>query len=157
MDYIAQFPQADNLEFIYQVFTELTEDGLNRYSFSEKYKLADRQGAYYLNALCFIGVCTKNGKDTVLNEWGKLIQQFKEPFRRKVFMLAIFENQFICDAYQLCKGKERPEQKKIVAVLIEGTYGIKDNETKTRRARTLVSWFRWFDQQDFHLEEQYNE
>ena len=46
MDYIAQFPQADNLEFVYQVFTELTGDGLNRYSFSEKYRLADRQNTY---------------------------------------------------------------------------------------------------------------
>ena len=66
MDYMAQFPQADNLELVYQVFTDLTDNGLNRYSFSEKYHLADRQGAYYLNALCFIGVAEKKGKNTLL-------------------------------------------------------------------------------------------
>ena len=157
MDYIAQFPQADNLEFVYQVFTELTDDGLNRYSFSDKYQLADRQGAYYLNAICFIGLAEKRGKNTFLNMRGKLIQQFKEPFRRKVFLLAILENQFVCDTYHACKGKERTEQKQIVEILIEGTYGISDIATKARRARTLVSWYRWFEQQEFLLEEKYNE
>ena len=42
----AQFPQADNLELVYKVFVDMTADGLNRYSFSEKYSLSDRQGAY---------------------------------------------------------------------------------------------------------------
>lgn len=45
MDYLVQFPQADNLEFVYQVYTELSQEGLNRYSFAEKYKISDRQGA----------------------------------------------------------------------------------------------------------------
>lgn len=155
MSYNAQFPQADNLEFVYQVFTELTEDGLNRYSFSEKYNLADRQGAYYLNAICFIGLADKIGKDTFLNEKGKLIQQFDEPFRKKVFLLAILENQFICDTYHACKGKERSDQKQIAQILIEGEYGINDPATKERRARTLLSWYRWFEKQDFYIEEKY--
>lgn len=157
MDYVAQFPQADNLEFVYKVFTDLSEEGLNRYSFAERYNLADRQGAYYLNALCFIGVAEKHGKNTYLNTRGKLIQQFSEPFRRKVFMLAILENQFICDTYHLCKGKEKKEQKQIAEILIEGTYGISDEATKARRARTLVSWYRWFDEQEVRIEETYNE
>ena len=29
MDYLVQFPQADNLEFVYQVFIELSEEGLH--------------------------------------------------------------------------------------------------------------------------------
>lgn len=157
MGYIAQFPQADNLEFVYQVFSELTDNGLNRYSFAEKYHLADRQGAYYLNAICFIGLAEKQGKDTFLNMRGKLIQQFEEPFRRKVFLLAILENQFICDTYHACKGKERSAQKQIAEILIEGTYGISDAATKARRTRTLLSWYRWFEQQEFYLEEKYNE
>ena len=157
MGYIAQFQQADNLEFVYQVFTDLTNEGLNRYSFSDKYSLADRQGAYYLNAICFIGLAEKKGKDTFLNEQGRLIQQFEEPFRRKVFMLAILENQFICDTYHVCKGRNRSDQKQIAEIMIEGTYGINDPVTKARRARTLLSWYRWFEQQDFHIEEKYNE
>ena len=48
------FPQADNLEFIYQIFTEFPEEGLNRYSFGERYNISDRQGAYYLNFNTFI-------------------------------------------------------------------------------------------------------
>ena len=157
MNYTAQFPQADNLEFVYQVFTELTEEGLNRYTFSEKYQLADRQGAYYLNAICFIGLADKNGKNTTLNERGKLIQQFEEPFRRKVFMLAILENHFICDTYQLCKGKDLAERKQIIEILLEGSYGISEPATRARRARSLNSWFRWFEQQEFVLEEKYYE
>ena len=157
MDYIAQFPQADNLGFVYQVFIEMTETGLNRYSFAEKYGLADRQGAYYLNAICFIGLAEKHGKNTMLNEKGRLIQQFEEPFRKKVFLLAILENQFVCDTYHACKDKARKEQKEIAEIMIEGTYGIEDQTTKQRRARTLVSWYRWIDQQEFHIEEKYNE
>lgn len=151
------FPQADNLEFIYQVFVEFPEEGLNRYSFGERYNITDRQGAYYLNALCFIDLADKKGKDTFLSDRGRLIQQLNEPFRKKVFQLAILENQFICDTYQACKEKDKSDQKKIVEILIEGTYGINDEVTKARRARTLLSWFRWFNQQEFHIEEKYNE
>ena len=153
----AQFPQADNLEFAYQVFCDLSPDGLNRYTFAEKYNLHDRQGAYYLNALCFIGVAEKQGKNTYLNKRGQIIQMLDEPFRKKVFLLAIFENQFICDAYQECKDKERTEQKQIVSTLIDGAYGISEAETNARRTRTLMSWFRWFGAQEFIIEEKYNE
>lgn len=156
MNSIAQFPQADNLEFVYQVFAELPEEGLNRYSFAEKYQMADRQGAYYLNAICFIGLAEKRGKNTFLSARGKIVQMLDEPFRKKVFMLAILENQFVCDTYHACKGREKSEQKEIAEILIEGTYGIDDPTTKSRRARTLISWYKWFDQQEFHIEEEYN-
>lgn len=151
------FPQADNLDFVYQVFVELQDGGLNRYTFSEKYDISDRQGAYYLNALCFIGLAEKIGKNTFLNERGKTVQMLDEPFRKKVFQLAILENQFICDTYHICKGKDRSEQKEIIEILIEGTYGINDEVTKARRARTLISWYKWFTKQEFYIEEKYNE
>ena len=95
MDHLAQFPQADNLELVYQVFVDLTEEGLNRYTFADKYNMHDRQGAYYLNAICFIGLAEKKGKNTTLTERGKIIQLLDEPFRKKVFLLAILENQFV--------------------------------------------------------------
>ncbi len=157
MDYLVQFPQADNLEFVYQVYTELSQEGLNRYSFAEKYKISDRQGAYYLNAICFIGLAEKKGKNTTLTERGRVIQMLEEPFRRKVFLLAILENQFICDTYHACKRKEKEERKAIIEILIEGTYGISNETMKERRARTLLSWYKWFEQQDFYIEEKYNE
>lgn len=156
MNSVAQFPQADNLELVYKVFIDMTANGLNRYSFAEKYNLSDRQGAYYLNALCFIGLAKKIGKTTYLSSRGKAVQVLDEPFRKKVFLLSIFQNQFICDAYHTCKGKDKAEQKEIMKILIEGTYGITDEATKSRRARTMVSWFRWFGQQEFHIEEKYN-
>ena len=151
------FPQADNMDFIYQVFIELPDEGLNRYTFGEKYNISDRQGAYYLNALCFIGLADKIGKNTILSRRGEIIQQLEEPFRKKVFQLAIFENQFICDTYHICKGKEKEEQKEIIEILIEGTYGINDEETKARRTRTLMSWYKWFAKQEYCIEEKYNE
>ena len=151
------FPQADNLEFIYQIFTDFQEEGLSRYSFGQKYNISDRQGAYYLNALCFIELAEKNGKNVYLSNRGKAIKLLDEPFRKKVFQLAIFENQFICDTYHMCKNKEKNEQKEIIGILIEGTYGISDEATKARRTRTLVSWYRWFSQQEFRIEEKYNE
>lgn len=66
MDYLVQFPQADNLEFVYQVFIELSEEGLNRYTFANKYHMHDRQGAYYLNAICFIGLAEKKARILLL-------------------------------------------------------------------------------------------
>ena len=41
MDYVVSFPQADNLEFVYQVFVDLSAEGLNRYTFAEKYGISD--------------------------------------------------------------------------------------------------------------------
>lgn len=143
MDHLAQFPQADNLELVYQVFVDLTEEGLNRYTFADKYNMHDRQGAYYLNAICFIGLAEKKGKNTTLTERGKIIQLLDEPFRKKVFLLAILENQFVCDTYHICKNKDKSEQKEIVEILIEGTYGIDNDVMKARNPimRTLfVLW-----------------
>lgn len=154
---IIDFPQADNLEFVYQVFCELPVTGLNRYSFSEKYGLHDRQGAYYLHALCFIGLANKVDKNTYLTTDGRLIQQLSEPFRRKAFLLYIFENQFVCDTYFEIQGKEKAEQKEIVSILIEGRFGINEPATRERRARTLLSWYRWMQEQEFKIEERYNE
>lgn len=156
MENIAQFPQADNLDLVYQVFVELREEGLNRYTFAEKYLISDRQGAYYLNALCFIGLAEKKGKNTFLTEQGKIIQMLSDPFRKKVFLLAILENELVCDTFHLCKGKDRAEQTEIAEVFIEGTYGISEPVTRSRRARTLLSWFRWIEQQEFYIEEHYN-
>ena len=59
MDYVVSFPQADNLEFVYQVFVDLSAEGLNRYTFAEKYGISDRQGAYYLNASMFYWISRK--------------------------------------------------------------------------------------------------
>ena len=157
MDYFVQFPQADNLEFVYQVFSELPEEGLNRYSFAKKYHISDRQGAYYLNAICFISLAEKNGKNTTLTKRGRIIQMLDEPFRKKVFLLAILENEFICDTYHACKGRSKEEKKSIVEIMIEGTYGITNDAMKNRRARTLLSWYTWFEQQEFYIEEKYNE
>ena len=157
MSYVAQFPQADNLEFVYQIFVDLKKEGMNRYTFAEMYNRADRQGAYYLNALCFIGLAEKKGKNTFLSKQGEIIQKLDEPFRRKVFWLYILENQFICDTYHMCKTRDMSERKELLETLIEGTYGISEEATKERRARTLLSWFRWFDQQDYLIEEKYNE
>ena len=151
------FPQADNLDFLYQILTEFPDGGFNRYSFGERYNISDRQGAYYLNALCFLELAEKSGKNVYLSKRGTTIKALDEPFRKKVFQLAIFENQFICDTYHMCKGKEKKEQKEIIEVLIEGTYGIHDDATKSRRARTLTTWYRWFAKQEFHIEEMYNE
>lgn len=156
MDNAAQFPQADNLDLVYQVFVDLREEGLNRYTFAEKYLISDRQGAYYLNALCFIGLAEKKGKNTFLNEQGKIIQQLSDPFRKKVFLLAILENEFVCNTFHSCKGKDRAAQKEIAEIFIEGTYGISEPDTRSRRARTLISWFKWIEQQDFYIEEYYN-
>lgn len=157
MDYFVQFPQADNLEFVYQVFSELPEEGLNSYSFAKKYHISDRQGAYYLNAICFISLAEKNGKNTTLTKRGRIIQMLDEPFRKKVFLLAILENEFICDTYHACKGRSKEEKKSIVEIMIEGTYGITNDAMKNRRARTLLSWYKWFEQQEFYIEEKYNE
>ena len=151
------FPQADNLELIYQIFIEFPNEGLNRYSFGEKYHMADRQGAYYLNALCFIGLADKKGKNTFLSSKGQIIRQFDEPFRRKVFQLAILDNKFICDTYHKCKGIDKSAQKETVEILIEGTYGIESDAMLSRRARTLLSWYKWFEKQEYIIEEKYNE
>ena len=153
----AQFPQADNLEFVYQVFCELTAEGLNRYSFADHYGISDRQGAYYLNALCFINLAVKKGKNTYLTDLGNSIQSLREPFRRKVFLLSILENQELCNTFHSCKGKDYLKQKQIASVMIEGVYGIHDPVTRERRARSLLSWFRWIEGQEFYIEEKYNE
>ncbi len=151
------FPQADNLGFIYQVFTEFPKEGMNRNSFGERYGISDRQGAYYLNAVCFLELADKKGKNVYLSKRGEIIQSLDEPFRKKVFQLAIFENEFIRDTYQKCKDKEKNEQKEIIMILLAGTFGISEEATKERRARTLTSWYRWLRHQEFYIEERYND
>ena len=77
----------------------------------------------------------------------------KDPFLGTVEMKP--QKEFHEDDTAVEKRKE--EKKEIIETLIEGTYGISNDAMKARRARTLLSWYKWFDEQEFYIEEKYNE
>ena len=47
------FPQANNMELIYNLVKTMPEDGVVYSTIAKEHKIADRQGSYYLNALLF--------------------------------------------------------------------------------------------------------
>ena len=82
------FPQADNLEFIYQVFTEYPEDGFDRYSFGDRYP---NQGTKLYS---LISQCTKKINFQIINRDVNSFNFFKNIFERnggKIYIIKTFD------------------------------------------------------------------
>lgn len=139
------FPQANNMDLIFNIFFDIGENGLSKYDVIKKYQLADRQGAYYLDALLYIGVVEKIKIKYFLNNIGINIRLKSIDEIKKSFCKQILSNPFINDMYISCKEMNSISVKKnYIAGCIFNKIGLNLN-TSHRRASTILNWFEWID------------
>lgn len=139
------FPQANNMELIFNIFFDIGENGLSKYDVINKYHLADRQGSYYLDALLYIGVVEKINIKYFLNNTGIIIRLKSADEIRKCFCEQILNNPFIKEMYFICKEITSLHVKKeyIIGRILDVTSLNKN--TSARRASTILNWFEWIE------------
>lgn|SRR5690554_627540 len=137
------FPQANSLQRIYDIFTSLDHSGVSKFEVMEKYKLTEREAAYYLDALEYIGLVDKHKMRYFLNEKGYFIQDLPET--RLKFAEAVLEDEFISELYSnRFHFTDRKGYQYYLAGKISEKHSL-NYVTALRRASTILSWFSWID------------
>ncbi|WP_455539450.1 DUF7226 domain-containing protein [Terrisporobacter sp.] len=139
------FPQANNLDLIYDLFCGFEESGMSNSMVGKKYDMAEREGAYYLNALYYIGFLEKHRVKYFLNHRGIEIKQLPDDKRIKNFAKVILDNEFIGRVYLKTKFiTKRSEKKEYIAKCIQKETHL-GYSTSYRRASTIIAWLDWLD------------
>lgn len=141
----APFPQADNLETIYNIFFEIGPEGLIKEDVVGKYGLStERQGDYYLNALLFIGIVEKYGVRFFLNGKGVKLRLESSSQLRAAFCAAILENDFLRQLYTSTLHLDKIEKRLHISNQIVEEFDLAIS-TAQRRAKTICSWLEWIE------------
>lgn len=137
------FPQANSLQRIYDIFASLDNSGVLKFEVMEEYKLTEREAAYYLDALEYIGLVDKYKMRYFLNEKGYLVRDFPET--RLKFAEVILEDEFLSELYSdRFHFPDRKGFQNYLAGKISEKHSLKF-VTSMRRASTIMSWFSWID------------
>lgn len=141
------FPQANNLELIYNIFCDFDSMGMNKFDIQRKYGLVEREGSYYLDALYFLGVLDKIHIKYFLNDKGMSVLKLLDEDRKSKFIYLIINHNFLGDLYN-CIGvfDSYKDKKDYIAGRIGNNEKLGYN-TAQRRASTIISWFSWIDKQ----------
>lgn len=140
---IAPFPQANNIELIYEIFCNLKDSGISKFDIMNKYGLHDRQGAYYLDALLFLDLVEKiNIKYFIRSEIMNIVGDNTSISKSKFCELVLRHN-FINLLYEETKTiKSETDKKNYIAAKIREKYKLGAG-TSERRASTIVNWIIW--------------
>ncbi|MBU3129010.1 DUF7226 domain-containing protein [Clostridium tagluense] len=139
------FPQANNLQLIYKIFCDIDSMGMNKFDIQSRYKLAEREGSYYLDALYYLGFVDKIRIKYFLNHKGILFNKLSDEDRKSEFINLIVHNDFLGDLYKcIILFDSNKEKKEYIAGRIANKEKLGIN-TAQRRASTIISWFIWID------------
>lgn len=138
------FPQANNMDLIFNVLNDIGNDGLTRMDVSSKYNIKDRQGAYYLDALLYLNFVEKINTIYFLNNIGVKIRLSPKDEMRSVFAKEVIRHHFIGKLYYECKNMNKKEKQVYISNCIFNEYKMSSNTSK-RRASSVVSWFDWIE------------
>lgn len=153
------FPQADNmlrvLNLIKQmaVAKDVSDDNKNEEMLPKTptaievanfYGLAERQGAYYGDALAYLGLCKKEKGKYHLTKLGRDIYRYDVNDRIRIILQQFFKSPVIRQAYKFKVENDGKIEKDYVTQLIfDYVSKLKGNSTRKRRARTIISWINW--------------
>ncbi len=134
------FPQANNFELIFKVLYDIGPDGITKDAISKKYKMDERQGSYYLDALLYLDVVEKYNIKYFLNAKGIKIRLTSADDSKKVFCDYVLSHPFLGELYKQTQKMEQKEKLEYISAEIFNQYGLNSN-TSARRASSIVSWF----------------
>ncbi len=79
------FPQANNLDLIFDIIMDIGNTGLTKSDVAAKYHMEERQGSYYLDALLYLGFVEKIHSKYFLTKKGITIKELPAHMRKKGF------------------------------------------------------------------------
>lgn len=141
------FPQANNLELIFNIFWYVDENGISKEDVISKSSLTtEREASYYLDALLYIGLLEKIKRKYFLNDEGWRIKRLPRNMVRCAFAIKLLENEFIDELYGQVSGiQDKAASLQYIADRISEQEALGQN-TSLRRASTVLSWFNWINQ-----------
>lgn len=141
------FPQANNLELIFNIFWYVDENGISKEDVISKSSLTtEREASYYLDALLYIGLLEKIKRKYFLNDEGWRIKRLPRNMVRCAFAIKLLENEFIDELYGQVSGiQDKAASLQYIADRISEQESLGQN-TSLRRASTVLSWFNWINQ-----------
>lgn len=138
------FPQANNMELIFNIYNSFPDDGLLKEDIALKYDIDVRQGAYYLDALVFLDLVQKINvtyfPTMSILTFNKITSKKR---RREWFCAKILEHEFFSDLIQIeDDGTKSVASIAIITEKIRNTYDF-SLSTARRRASSISAWLDW--------------
>ncbi len=139
------FPQANSLERIYSIFLSIEDGGISKFDIIKSIGLAEREGAYYLDALYFLGYVEKYNTKYFLSKIGVSLKQNCIIDGKKVFAEEILKHHFFDEIYKQRESFDDDKDFRSYLIhKISNDYQIGLNTAK-RRASSVVAWLQWID------------
>jgi len=135
-------PQADDLNKIMDLINFLTVAPADKFSIAEYFEFDDRQGDYYGNAACYIGLIEKEGALFKLTPTGQELSLIKNRKKRNIHLVkAILKIKLFNDLLKIYIEQDGniDDQQIITRIEQEGLKGT----TPARRKSTVKSWIHW--------------
>lgn len=136
------FPQANNLELIFNILYDIGEDGISKFDVAKKYMIKDRQGAYYLDTLLFLGFVEKVNTKYFLVENGIKIRLSPKDEMKSRFISELLNHNIIGELYNMTQNLDDNAKKLIISNYLFNKYNMAFSTAK-RRAESIFSWFAW--------------
>lgn len=144
-----QFPQADSMKRIINLFELLYNNEMTKDEITTTYDFDSRQTNYYTDAGRYLGIIDKRKEDKEIIYF--LTDKGKELFKKNLKMrqlefieLILKHNVFNKTLKEYFKIGKMPSKKCIVKIMKESNlYKIKSESTFYRRAQTVSSWITW--------------
>lgn len=144
-----QFPQADSMKRIINLFELLYNNEMTKDEITTTYDFDSRQTNYYTDAGRYLGIIDKRKEDKeiiyFLTDKGK--ELFKKNLKKRqleFIELILKHNVFNKTLKEYFKIGKMPSKKCIVKIMKESNlYRIKSESTFYRRAQTVSSWISW--------------
>lgn len=140
------FPQANDLNKVIDTVTLVNQGYSTKEEISDILEFDDRQGDYYANAACFLGLLERRESAFCLSENGKAFLKISSSIKRVEFIAKqlakrpVFHQVF----NQLLNNNletDSLDQINIKRIIEENT--ILRGSTPNRRASTVKQWIRW--------------
>ena len=136
------FPQANNIELLFAVLNDIGMDGLTRIDVAAKYKIKDRQGSYYLDALLYLGFVEKVNTKYFLTQKGVNVRLSPKDKMKEKFIFELLEHSFIRELWNKYGYLSKEDRIIYISNKLIEKYSIA-NSTAKRRASSIISWFEW--------------
>lgn len=140
------FPQANNLERIYEIFKMAGTDGLSGFEVSEILNLAYREAIYYMDALRYFDLFEKIKLRYFLTNDGYHLNNLPIEFQYMGFIIKVIEQPIIKQLYsETSEILDKKEKLRHISEKIKNTENLSQSTTN-RRASTIMSWLSQLDE-----------
>lgn len=139
------FPQANNLDMVYKIIMEIDESGWTKYDLVKREGFAEREGAYYLDALYFLSVVEKYKTRYFLSEIGSVLKKKCIQNGRKELAIYIKQKKFFSDLIEIKSSLSTDKDyREYVTQKVSNEFQL-GVVTARRRASTAVAWVNWIE------------